>query len=82
MNKEAKKSVKKMQKKMSEIPENIARRYIVEYGLAGRVKYAVNGCNTIEDLRKYLKTNPHPNHNLVSSQFLRSGNVLLIWERK
>jgi hypothetical protein len=54
-------------------------KYIIEHGLVGRSEYAVSGCETIEDLREYLSTNPHPQYRLVSCQWL-SGNYLLVWE--
>ena len=54
-------------------------RFIREHGLTGWVKYAVSGCNTIENLQTYLKTNPHKKYNLVSVWF-NSGNFNLIWE--
>ena len=56
------------------------QRYICEYGLEGRVPYAVNGANTIEDLNRYLITDPHPEYRLASCQHMRVGNWHLTWE--
>lgn len=50
-------------------------KYIVENGVPG----AVPGCNTVEDLQRYLGTDPHPGYRLVTCQ--ASGNVLLVWEK-
>lgn len=59
------------------------QHYIVEYGLEGRVKYAVNGANTVEDLTQYLTKNKHyKSYRLVTCQFLDTGNFLLVWEKR
>ena len=48
--------------------------YIVE-----KIPNSVPSCNTIEDLQRYLSTNPHPVSRLISAQFI-NGTFLLIWE--
>ena len=58
-----------------------SKRFIVEHGLEGRAQYAVNGCNTVEDLQRYLYGNPHREYRLVSVQW-NNGNYTLVWERK
>ena len=50
-------------------------RFIMEYGIPG----GVPNCNTVNDLDRYLKTNPHCEYHLVSCQFL-GGTCLLVWE--
>ena len=64
---ETKQSMKKTEKK----------RYIVEYGtdIGG-----VAGCQTYQDLQRYLDTNPHPDYRLVS--FQHNGSFMLVWELK
>ena len=52
--------------------------YIVEYGIPD----AVNGANTVEDLRKYLYCSPYKGHRLVTCQNLSNGNYLLVWEKE
>jgi hypothetical protein len=56
-------------------------KYIVEHGLEGKVKHAVAGCNTIENLREYLETDPHPNYRLIDIQD-GNGNYTLVWEER
>ena len=63
---ETKQSMKKTKKK----------RYIVEYGAGG----GVAGCQTVNDLERYLDKNPHPDYRLVS--FQHTGNFMLVWELK
>ena len=60
---------------------NMSGKYIVECGLEGKVKYAVAGCNTIENLREYLEADPHPNYRLVNVQS-GNGNYTLVWEER
>lgn len=55
-------------------------KYITEYGISGKVKYAVSGCETVEDLGRYLATDPYPEYRLVSCQHMSSGNWHLVWE--
>ena len=62
-------------------PKAKQQKYIVETGLGGRVPYAVNGANTTNDLAAYLAKDPHPNHRLVSTQWL-NGSYILVWELK
>ena len=50
-------------------------KYIVENG----VPKAVQNCNTIDELRKYLGAVPHFEYRLVSVQFV-NGNYLMVWE--
>ena len=57
-------------------------KYIVEHGLEGKTKGAVAGANTIEDLREYLETDPHPSYRLIDVQLQSSGNYTLVWEEK
>lgn len=54
---------------------NPSFKYIVQLG----IPKAVGGANTVEDLQEYL-SKPHPNHRLVSCQFI-GGNFLIVWER-
>ena len=55
-------------------------KFITEYGLEGKVKHAVNGCNAVQDLRQYLNNDPHPEYKLVTCQLLPDHNYLLVWE--
>lgn len=50
--------------------------YIVEYGVPG----AVTGANTVEDLQRYLATDPHPDCRLANMSWLHTGNILFVWE--
>jgi hypothetical protein len=50
-------------------------RYVCEYGVRGAIK----GMNTVEDLAKYLSTDPHPAYRLASC-VRQSGDWLLVWE--
>lgn len=54
---------------------NGLEKYLVEYGIPG----SVSGCNTIEDLRRYLDSDPHYEYNLVGVEH-GSGSYTLIWE--
>jgi hypothetical protein len=49
-------------------------RYIVEYH-----QFGVRGCETVEDLTRYLEKNPHPEYRLVNCQWI-SGTYQLVWE--
>ena len=51
-------------------------KYIVEYGIPG----GINGANTVEDLCRYLNSDPHPDHKLASSNLKDNGMVLMVWE--
>lgn len=51
-------------------------RYIVEYGVPG----ALAGANTVEDLRRYLDSDPHPDHHLANLSWLHSGQIMFVWE--
>lgn len=51
-------------------------RYIVVCGVPG----AVDGANTVEDLTRYLATNPQPRYRLANMSWLQNGNILLVWE--
>lgn len=57
----------------------MCERYIVEHSLEGKIPHAVRGCETVEDLREYLKTDPHPLHRLVSCNW-NGGTYSLVWE--
>lgn len=52
-------------------------RHIVEYGIPG----SVDGANTVEDLRRYLGSDPHPDHRVANMSWLHSGQIILIWEK-
>ena len=52
-------------------------KYIVEHDISGMVR----GCETVEDIQRYLNTDPHPEHRLVSLTF-NYGGIILIWELK
>lgn len=52
-------------------------RYICLYGIPKCVK----GSNTVEDLSRYLDTDPHPNYRLVSCNLI-NGNWHLVFELK
>lgn len=54
-------------------------KYIIEPDLEGLIEYAIGGANTIQDLQRYLSTDPHPKYRLASCQF-NYGRFLLIWE--
>ena len=58
------------------------KRYIVDYGMERLVRYAVAGCNTVQELESYLSKNPRPQYRLVSAQYTTSGNWVLVWELK
>ena len=49
-------------------------KHIVEHGIPGGVR----GCNTVEDLQRYLDSDPHPGYRLASCQ--GAGSILLVWE--
>ena len=51
-------------------------KYIVEYGIPGAVK----GCETIEDIQRYLNTDPHPDARLASLLYNGVKSVILVWE--
>ena len=57
------------------------KKYICQNGLEGLLPWAVNGANTIENLREYLAGDPFPEHRLVTCQNW-SGNWFLVWELK
>ena len=50
-------------------------KYIVEHGIPG----SVPGCNTIEELRCYLESDPHKGSRLASCDN-HSGSYVFIWE--
>jgi len=50
------------------------KRYIVEHH-----QFGVSGCETVEDLTRYLEKNPHPEYRLVNCQWI-SGTYQLVWE--
>lgn len=58
----------------------MVNRFKVEYDLSG-FGFGVTRCNTMEDLERYLFTNPNDEYNLVSVQFV-DGNFILVWELK
>lgn len=51
--------------------------YIVECG----VPDSVRNCNTVEDLERYLNTDPHTEYRLVSCQFV-NGDFIMVWEKR
>jgi hypothetical protein len=57
----------------------MSAKYIVEHSLEGRIPHAVRGCETIEDLREYLDTDPHSLYRLVSCRW-DGGTYTLVWE--
>lgn len=67
---------------MNEIVKYVedSMKYITEYGLGNRMRYAVDGANTVEDLSEYLATDPHPEYRLVSCQMMSNCNWHLVWE--
>ena len=53
------------------------KKYICEYGIPG----GLNGCNTTEDLARYLDSDPHPEYHLVSCNWM-NGIWHMVWELK
>ena len=53
-------------------------KYIVQACLPNGVQYA----NTIEDLQRYLYSDPFPDYRLVAVDFRHSGSISLVWELK
>jgi hypothetical protein len=51
------------------------KRYIVEHGLPK----TVSGCETVQDLTRYLETDPHPKYRLVNCQRI-SGTYQLVYQ--
>lgn len=51
-------------------------KYLTEYGIPGTVPQ----CVTVEDVRKYLNSDPHPDYRLANLSWMHSGDVLMIWE--
>ena len=51
------------------------KRFIVQYDLPK----TISGCETVNDLSRYLETNPYPEYRLVSFQWI-SGTYQLVWE--
>jgi hypothetical protein len=51
-------------------------KYLTEYGIPGVVPH----CVTVEDVRQYLNSDPHPECKLVNFSWMHSGDVLMIWE--
>ena len=52
-------------------------KYIVEYGIPGEVQ---GTSNTVQDLERYLDSDPHPEARLANLSWLNSGNILFVWE--
>ena len=52
-------------------------RYICIHSIPG----CVSGCNTKEDLSRYLAKNPYPEYRLVSTNWM-NGNWHLVFELK
>ena len=59
---------------------NTKPRFICEYSMRYRMAHGVLGCETVEDLERYLSTNPHPDYRLASCQHMQTGNWHLVWE--
>ena len=58
------------------------KNYIVEHDLSHygiNYSISVRYCNTVEDLARYLDSNPHPKYHLVSVN-MNNGSYTLIWE--
>lgn len=53
------------------------KKYICVYGLPE----CVRGCNTTEDLARYLNADPHPEYRLVSTNWM-NGTWHLVFELK
>ena len=56
-------------------------KYITIYGLESLVEYCVDGANTIQDLNKYLSTDPQPEYRLASCQLTNNGYFIVVWEK-
>ena len=54
----------------------MAKKHIVEPDIPG----SVSGANTVEDLKRYLDTDPHPDYRLANMSWLHSGSILMVWE--
>jgi hypothetical protein len=53
----------------------------VKYILENEIPEITRGCETIEDIHRYLNTDPHPEHQLASLIF-NYGGIILLWELK
>ena len=50
-----------------------------KYKVFGEVPNAVAGATTVQDLQRWLNTNPMPGYRLVSCQLV-DGSFMTVWE--